>query len=202
MKQLFAIGLLALLLNSCGAQAAPTVDPVQVQASAAAAAATMLAGTQAAIPTNPAATDTPQSSPTPLPSPTLEALPTAVSLPAMPTAVPQSGQGGCVHPLAVGDAGPTHDTLIKNESDATINLSLNLYKPNAFGECGSISYANLTKNASVMAHLPAGYWFAYAWATANGKSFHSSGSFFVQPAQFDKLEVCVRSQNIVYSPAC
>ncbi len=42
---------LVLLLSACGAKAVPTVNPAQVQASAVAAANTMVAMTQAAVPT-------------------------------------------------------------------------------------------------------------------------------------------------------
>ena len=43
--------MLAFLISACGAKAVPTIDPAQVQASAMAAANTMVAMTQAAIPT-------------------------------------------------------------------------------------------------------------------------------------------------------
>ncbi|HEY9151300.1 MAG TPA: hypothetical protein VIN60_00325, partial [Anaerolineales bacterium] len=41
----------AFLLSACGAKAVPTIDPAQVQASAVAAANTIVAMTQAAMPT-------------------------------------------------------------------------------------------------------------------------------------------------------
>jgi hypothetical protein len=73
-----------------------------------------------------------------------------------------------------------------------------LYERNAFGECGAISYANLAKNDTVMVDLPSGYWYAYAW----GGDFKTSGSFFVQPAMYEKIELCVREALIVYKPQC
>ncbi len=196
--------LLALLLSACSAQPAPTSDPSVVQTSAAAAAQTMVAATQAAVPTN---TPTPVPSPTTAPSPTAIVLPTLLSpdqapTAAVPAAATQSGETNCVHPLDMGSAGPSHRTLIMNQTTATVNISLNLYKPNAFGQCGSISYANVTKGSNVMANLPSGYWFAYAWATGKGKNFTITGSFYVQPAVFDKLELCVRSSVLKYTPQC
>ena len=202
---LFLVILVAFLLSGCGAQATPTIDPAQVQASAAAAASTMMAQTQAAIPPTAIPTDTPQDTPTPLPSPTpilQPTLDTSAGFPTVaPTTAPSSGNSSCVQALDVAQAGPTHRTLIRNESNATINLSLNLYKPNQFGQCGAISFGGLSKGSTVMANLPAGYWSAYAWATG-AKPFTVSGSFFVQPAQFDKLELCIRSDSIKYAQSC
>ncbi len=201
MKYFIALtGLLALLLSSCSAQTPPTVDPAQIQASALAGANTIVAMTQAALPTvipSPIPTDTPLPSPTSM----LEA-PTAIPVAPAATASPQSGEDNCVHALNVAGAGPTHRTLIKNQTSATVSLSLNLYKPNSFGECGAISYANLHKGDQLMAELPSGYWYAYMWASAGKKNFTQSISFFVQPAQFDKLELCLRTDNIKYAPSC
>jgi hypothetical protein len=102
----------------------------------------------------------------------------------------------------MGEAGPGHRTIVRNQTGGTINISLNLYKKNDFGQCGSISYGGMSKGSSVTAELPSGFWFAYAWADAKGKSFTVTGSFYVQPAQFDKLELCVRTDNILYKPQC
>ncbi|MFH1185773.1 MAG: hypothetical protein V1755_12165 [Chloroflexota bacterium] len=192
------LGAASVLLASCGPQATPTVDPVLVQATAVAMAETMLAQTQEAIPPTAFPTNTPEPTPSPFPSPTLALIAT---LP-VPSATAQGAANSCLHPLDIGAAGPTHPTLIKNQTGGTINLSLNLYEKNAFGECGAISYANLGKNSSVMAGLPSGYWFAYAWATTPKESFKVQGSFFVQPAQFDKIELCVRQAVITYKPQC
>ena len=200
----FVTMLFAFLLSACGAQPVATVDPAQVQASAVAQANTMVAMTQAAMPTD---TPTVESSPTPLDTPTPPADLSTMELPtlesqASPTPASQTGTTNCVQPLDIGGAGKKHDTLIKNESSGTVNISLNLYKPNEFGQCGAVSYAGVTKNNSIMAELPAGYWFAYAWGSKNGTNFKVTGYFFVQPAQFDKLELCVRDGNIVYKPLC
>jgi hypothetical protein len=196
------LALLTLVLNACGSKAPPTPDPVQVQASAIAAANTMIALTKAAIPT---ATDTPVSSPTPLPSPTLIPLPTLdIGFPTaiLPTVTPQGDQGSCVHPLDMGAAGPKHPVLIKNQTGGTMNLSLNLYKPNAFGECGALSYAGVGKNDSIDVRLPSGYWYVYAWANAKGKNFTVEGYFYVQPAQSLKMELCIRTENAIFAQAC
>jgi hypothetical protein len=199
---MFVAVLCAFVLSACGAQPVPTVDPAQVQASAVAQANTIVALTQVAMPTD---TPTLEASPTPLDTPTppfdQSTLPT-LDLSGSPTSTSQGSTTNCVKPLDMGAAGKKHDTLIKNESSGTINISLNLYKPNEFGECGAISYAGVTKNDSITVGLPAGYWFAYAWGTHNGTSFKTTGYFFVQPAQFLKIELCVRDGLIVYKPTC
>ena len=212
---MFAAGLSAFLLSACGGQAAPTFDPAQVQASAIAQASTLMAQTEATFPTD---TPTPAPSPLPLISPTLSVtavLPTDQSTTnqstnsltspeplTTPTPNSQSNVNTCLQPLDMSGAGKKHDTLIKNETSGILNLSLNLYKPNQFGQCGAISYASVTKNDSINAALPAGFWFAYAWGSHNGTNFKTTGSFFVQPAQFDKIELCIRDGNIVYKPQC
>ncbi len=192
------MGLFALLLNACSTPTSPTIDPAQVQASAAAMAKTAISMTQAAIPTNtpsPIPTDTPFPSPTP----TLEA--TMLSAALTWTNTPQSKGDDCRHALDLGGAGPTHRTVIKNQTGTTVNLSLNLYKPNAFGACGAISYANIGKRKEITVELPAGYWYAYMWGTGKNK-FSLGGSFFVQPAHSDKLELCLRTNVIKYAPHC
>ena len=201
---MFVACLLALLLSACGSPAAPKYDPTQVQATFNAAVGTMVAQTRAAMPT---ITPSPLPTDTPLPSPTvaeLSTLPpfTGLSTTVNPTATPQGGTGSCLHPLDTGQAGPGHATLIKNETTGPINVSLNLYTPNAFGQCGSISYGGISKNGSALASLPAGYWFIYAWGRSKDDTFTASLSIFVQPAQFLKLEICVRDGKVVYKMAC
>ena len=69
-SMLTMITVLVLLLSACGAKAIPTIDPALVQASAVAAASTMVAMTQAGMPTETstppavAPTETPQPTPT------------------------------------------------------------------------------------------------------------------------------------------
>ncbi len=136
---LFIAGLLSLLLSACGPKATPTIDPVQIQASAAAAASTMIAQTQQAIPT---ATNTPEDTPTPLPSPT--SIPT---LPVLDLSTPtqQSAPVGASTPigndpcqgfLSASATGPdAKNIVIVNTTKLPVILSMHLNKT-AFGECG------------------------------------------------------------------
>lgn len=193
--------LLAVLLAACGPQGTPTLSPEEVQGTAVAAAWTMVAMTEAAIPTATPIPPTATFTATPLPTDTPLASATS-SIATSPPTQNVSGTDTCVHPLNMGEAGPGHKTLIRNQSGGTFNLSLNLYTPNAFGQCGSISYSNVGKGGTITVDLPSGYWFAYAWVSLKGTSREVSGSFYVQPAMFDKLELCVREDNIVYKPQC
>ncbi len=79
-----------------------------------------------------------------------------------------------------------------------INLSLNVYKSNLFGECGAISCAGMGKNDSETVGLPSDDWYAYAWASS-GKNFTVSGSFYVQPSYYQTLQLCIRADVIKYA---
>jgi len=200
-KYHYMIVAVAIILSACGANATPTMSMVNIQETAVAAAFTIVAQTQAAIPTV-TPTETPTSTPaptdTPAPSPTTEQL--EVTVP--PTQAQSSGNSNtndCLGPLNVGGAGPGHKTVIKNQIDGvkSYTLSLQLYTPNVFGACGIISASEGSYD------LPSGEWYALAWVTLkNGKNFTTSGSFYVQPAQFDKLELCLRKSDITYAPSC
>jgi hypothetical protein len=150
MKQiLFVVAALILLLSSACAQATPTVDPGQIQASAVAAANTMVAMTQAAIPTATEVPPTPLPSPTELPSPTSEAIATLdLSFPtaSLPTAASgTTGSDPCApdapyKPMDPGAAGPSvRNLLISNDTNGSIILSLYLNKT-PFGECGGRAF--------------------------------------------------------------
>ena len=166
----FVIVLLTLLLSAC-APATPTVDPAQIQASAVAAANTMVALTQAAIPTETPVPPTPPPSPTPLPSPTLLALPTlSIQTPAtVPPATGGTGGGGnpsgdpCQAPLAANPAGPKITVVVANSSKGSVILSLYLAKT-TFGECGYRAF-NLSAGQSASASLPVGCYSAGAFVT-------------------------------------
>ncbi len=151
-RMLFVTAALAILLTAC-APAAPTVDPAQIQASAMAAASTMIALTQAAIPS---ATPPP---PTPLPSPTLLALPTVGPLPtlqtlASPTSASSGGGGDCNGLFDVGASGPQARLLIKNTTKGTITFGMKMNTKNSFGQCGYIVWPNIPRAGSVNGSVP------------------------------------------------
>lgn len=192
---------LTILLTACGPEATPTMAPADVNNTAVAAAWTVVAMTQAAIPTATPLPPTETPSPTPLPTFTAEPLtiptlapvlsPTSISAPADPN--------NCNKPLNVGEAGPTNPMRIENNTGGPINLSLNL-ATNAFGQCGALSYS-VPKNGKQVINLPKGSWWAYAWITyPNGTSGTSSGSFQINPGDFDMLRIIVGKEVIQSKP--
>ncbi len=169
---------LALLATAACAPAKPTQDPASIQASAVAAANTMVALTQAAAPTETPVPPTPEDTPTPLPSPTLLALPTlALSVQgpaAAPSPLPPVGATSdtCNGPMAPRPAGPLATVVVKNATSGDVVLSLYLQKT-TFGECGYVYY-DLSPKQSVSASLPMGCYFGGAFVTtpkAKNKAF-------------------------------
>lgn len=170
MKPILFIGAaLTFLLTACGAQATPTIDPAQVQASAVAAANTMVALTQAAIPTATPIPPTPIPTDTPFPTPTPMSLPTLPSQPS-PTAVSSSGGSSgdpCNALLDVSAAGPTFPLTVRNNTKGPITVTIGISSKNKFGQCGYLSWSNIPKGQSITAQVPQTlggvcYW-AYAW---------------------------------------
>ncbi len=165
---------LALLLAACGPQGTPTMAAVDVQNTAVAAAWTMVAATQQAIPTATPLPPTETPSPTPLPTFTPLALSTQPQF--IPTATQSSGTRDCLKPLNVAEAGPLANIRIENATTGSMNLSLNL-ATNLFGQCGALSYV-IAKGEKRIVHIPRGVWFAYAWITLKGGSSSTSSCTF------------------------
>ena len=148
-ETLIYIMLLALIVSGCGAPAAPTIDAASVQSTSAAAAFTVVAQTQAAVPTNTAilATETPTQIPLPtdtlVPSPTLDTLatPTLAAIPtdlSALTATPQaatSGSNPCNHALTSWQ-GPSASFTIWNETKPQGKILLLMSVVTDQGECG------------------------------------------------------------------
>jgi hypothetical protein len=164
MKKLIALMLTSLfLLSACGPEPEPTLSMEDVQGTAISAALTMVAETQAAIPTNTPIPPTATATLTPLPTntvPPLE-LPTQ-SLLAQPTATTASDSDACNRLLNIDLAGPTSPILIVNTTKAPVNVSLSLPYRNVFGECGYRGYS-IKKNGSIRIDFPRGDIYGYAW---------------------------------------
>ncbi len=111
---LFIAIVLTFILSACGAKAVPTVDPAQVQASAVAAANTIVAMTQAALPTQTPVPPTVAATDTPQPTPTIPALPTSPIL-ASPTTAPASSSSGDCSYLSVSKGEKTANMLVNNK---------------------------------------------------------------------------------------
>lgn len=189
--------LLSLLLAACGQQAEPTLSPEEVSGTAIAAAWTIVAQTQAAIPTNTPVPPTETPSPTPLPTFTPEPLPT-IDI-ALPTATATSqAQGKCEGPLNLAEAGPQSNVRLENETGGTVTLSLHLGEgTNAFGQCGFLGYT-LTKNQKLVVSLPKGTYFAYAFINyANGDTGQASGYINNRVGDNHLFVVKIKKETIV-----
>ncbi|NUQ84188.1 MAG: hypothetical protein HUU11_05700, partial [Anaerolineales bacterium] len=145
MKRFKIISLMALsmamLVSACGGgtPAEPTVSPQDVQASAVAAALTIVAETNAAIPTNTPVPPTNTPEPTPLPTDTPVPLPTLdpAVIPTF-TSAPQASttQNPCNRLLPNPIAGhPTKIRIFNNTKFDGVKISL-YFENTAFGECG------------------------------------------------------------------
>ena len=196
MKKLITISMLvAVLLTACGPKATPTMNPADVQATAFAAASTMVALTQAAIPTATPVPPTETPVPSPTLAPTLPPQPTS-SIPTLqPTAVPNSNADPCNAPMASDPDGPSTTIKIDNQSSGPANVSLFLSKT-PFGECGYRGYS-LTKNGSIIVTMPQGCYSVYAWI--NGKK-PSTASGYGCINNDDKWTFVVRDDLIKLSP--
>jgi hypothetical protein len=169
-KVMFVSLAICLLISACGAGAppVPTTDPINIVNTAQAAAFTMIAETQAAIPTA-TFTETPLPTPiptdTPVPLPTLP--PTSIVQPTATTAS-SSNSNDCYHPIEVGAGGPTSVLRIKNKTGGPITVFVYLWKKNAHGECGYTGFDLAKGDSSTLTTMPRGY-FAVTAYTNNRK---------------------------------
>ena len=148
-RMLLIAAVAAFGLSSC-APATPTVDPAQIQASAIAAASTMIALTQAAIPTSTPVPPTPLPSDTPMPLPTL---PPLANLPTATKASTTSG-GGCNGTFDVGASGPKAPLLIKNNTKGPVTFGMKMNTKNTFGQCGYIVFGSIARGQSISGSVP------------------------------------------------
>ncbi len=189
---------LTVLLAACAPQGTPTMAPADVQNTAVSAAWTMV---QATLDANPTATQLPPTetpSPTPLPTftpppliPTLEQfiLPTSTSAPSDPN--------NCNRTLNMGEAGPMKNVRIENQNAAQVNLSLYLWEPNKFGQCGYVGYV-IKPNEKRKVGIPSGSWSAFGWVlNPKGQSQAGPISFFIGPsASDDLLRLVIKKETI------
>ena len=193
--------LLSLLVSSCGAKATPTVNPVDVQNTAVAAAFTMVAETQAAIPTATPVPPTETSVPTALPTVTPLASPTLDPLLASPTIIPTFTPGASTSSNSSGDPcnqpltswnGPSASLTVTNETKPKGTIILSLYVVTELGECG---YLNVYGNSL---SGPVGQYSAGAFVDGK-KSFKVFGGFRITEGGW---RIVVRNDSIVALGGC
>lgn len=193
---------LSLIISACGAPAAPTVNPVDVQNTAVAAAFTMVAQTQAAIPTNTplppteTPTETPAATNTPLPLPTLDVTLTATTAP-----VSSNSGAATVDPCSNRQLSPSkgRETVIRvvNTTKVAITVSLYLNETEGHGECGWRSF-NLSKNNDIVfSDLVQGCYNLWAWSDDPNGKFNSSGGGCINNPDKWTFEVSAASIKFV-----
>ena len=190
--------LLALLISACGGAPAPapTLDTVSVQDTALAAAFTLIAGTQASLPTNTALPPTEAFTQTPLPTDTFAPVtPTVILLPTeLPTLTPQpvaAGAGSCNQQLSLWK-GSTSNFVTVNETNPKGKIQLFVSVTTKLGECGwlKITGTNFTGPAGTYG----------ATALVNGTpNFRVSGTFFIQGGNW---KIIVRNDRLVAQGGC
>ncbi|MGB7873188.1 MAG: hypothetical protein WBL25_02305 [Anaerolineales bacterium] len=199
-KILVLLILSALMLSACGPEPEPTMSVEDIQGTAVAAAFTMIAETQAAIPTATPVPPTAIPSATPIPTNTVAPfeVPTQDIVAAEPTATAPADLCSDLRHVIPGDAaGPQTTFLIKNEhkSPATVSVYLN---KTVFGECGYRSYT-LTRNGSTSVTLPQGCYSAWAWSQDNKDPFNAEG-YGLCANNPDKWTMVIRGDRIILLP--
>ena len=165
LTQIFAI---TLIVSACGVrvvpQAVPTVNPVDLQVTAISAASTIVAETQAAIPTITSIPPTATVTNTPVPTNTFIPLPT---------------EGAASTPNPGGNSGPADPCIYKvlpdsltgekikiridNPTKGTINLSVYLQQGKPQGVCGYRAYVLAPQDSLVITDLVEGCYTLWAW---------------------------------------
>jgi hypothetical protein len=197
-----------LLASACAPQATPTANPLDIQHTAEAAAFTMVAETQAAVPS---ATPVP---PTDTASPTVPATSTSLPLPtsgtpgsgatSLPTftppvqqALPTSSSGGgstqdaCNQPLT-GWEGPTANFSIANQTQPEGTIVLSMYVVTDLGQCGYLVISGDSFSG------PIGNYSAGAFITGR-QNFKAFGSFRITEGNW---AIVVKNDSIEARGGC
>lgn len=206
-RKLLLMGVVFILLASaCGPQGTPTANPIDIQHTAEAAALTMVAETQAGVPT---ATSVP---PTDIPSPTSPPTSTPIPLPtsetpgsipvgaptftqAAPQAQPTAGSGGgennCNQPLTSWQ-GPTANFSIANQTKPQGTIVLSMYVVTELNQCG---YLIITGDSF---SGPVGQYTAGAFITGK-QNFKAFGSFRITEGNW---AIVVKNDSIEARGGC
>lgn len=196
---------IAMLISACGTPAAPTMQAADVQNTAVAAAFTVVAQTQAAIPTatlvppTETPTQTPLPTDTPLPLPTSATVSTVVSAPttaAVSTTSSNSGVDPCSTRVLSKPEGKETVIRVVNTTKLGVLVSMYLNETASKGACGYRSFNIAKNNDIVFTDLVQGCYNLWAWSdNAKGK-FYSSGSGCINNS--DKWTFEIRESNIKF----
>ena len=204
---------LILLAGACAPKGTPTVNPADIAGTAQAAAFTLVAQTQQAIPTNtPIPTET--ASPIPLPTNTVPPLPTQATLEtsatgidtpaagivfptAFPTFTPQAPSGSGNPQDACNQAltswqGPTAHFTIVNKTKPKGTITMGIYVVTDMGQCGNLVITGDSFDG------PAGLYSAGAFI--DGKQhFKAFGSFKITGGNW---KLVVTNNSITAAGSC
>jgi hypothetical protein len=170
--------LTTLISSACGAEPPPpTMNALDVQNTAVAAAMTMVAQTQAAIPTAtlPPPTETPTQTPlptdTPLPLPTLNVTFTSTTAPVSNN----TGGDPCATRVLSPERGRETIIRVANSTDVTITVSMYLNETAAHGECGYRSFQLSKNNDIVFTDLVQGCYDLWAFSSSSDVNARGGG---------------------------
>jgi hypothetical protein len=172
----------ALIASACAPQAAPTMSAADVQSTAVAAAFTLVAQTQAAIPTATPLppTDIPTSTPlltdTPVALPTLQATATTAALSASNNSGNATVDPCSNRVLAPNPQGKGTTIRLANKTKAEVTVSLYLNETASHGECGYRSYVISKANDAVITDLVQGCYNLWAWSNNNKVHVNAGGA--------------------------
>jgi hypothetical protein len=190
--------ILSLAASACAPQATPTVNPLDIPHTAEAAAFTMVAQTDEAIPT--ARLVPPTETPNPTPAPTLTSitsLTSNVSPTQTQTAVSLSAgstQDNCNKALTAWE-GPTAKLNLANATKPQGVVTLSLYVVTELGECG---YLSQQFEASGSITGPVGQYSAGAFVDGK-KDFRVFGGFRITQGSWT---IVVKNESIVAQGGC
>jgi hypothetical protein len=161
MKQLFNLTFiisLALITSACGQQAEPTIAAADVQNTAVAGAFTMVAQTQASIPTATPLPPTETPTQTPLPTDTPLALPTSATTlaPALAATTTPGGDPCLTRILSWSPKGRPTKIRIVNTTKTNITISIYLNETPDHFECGYRVYNIGPRNDILISDLVQG----------------------------------------------
>lgn len=199
MKHIYTLSLIvsiAVFVSACSATpAVPTIDPVDVQNTAVAAALTLVAQTQAAIPT---ATPLP---PTETPTETDQATNTPLSLPTLEatfTSVPQTTVDPCsTRILSASPKGRETTIHIINTVKTRVTVSVYLNETASWGECGYRSYILGPRDNVLITDLIQGCYNLWAFNSDPDNPVNASGYGCINNP--DKWTFEISSGNIKFS---
>lgn len=187
---------IAVIISGCAAEAPPTINAADVQSTAVAAAFTMVAQTQAAIPTATPLPPTETPTQTPLPTDTPISLPT-LEVTATTAAAGNSGGDPCATRVLSSPRGRETIIRIVNTTRAAITVSLYLNETAGQGECGYRAYNLSRANDVVITDLVQGCYNLWAWSNDQQTPVNSSGYGCINNADKWTFEVSANSIKFV-----